>query len=566
MKYQITILLLLCTSLLWAKSTVKTPKWVKNARKAQVSVIATNAEGTIHESQGIIVSEKGELITEYDILKNAVKVSVLDYEGKEYPVKEIIGISPIYNAAYICMDMQKKKVEFLNIATTESPKENDIVYILPNVKADDKVPPTNDTIMQVKTFRDSFHYSTLAHMPNERLRNSAVMSQNGTFIGLLQMPSGEGKNGYVLDASFCTSLDIKVMDAGNTDLNNIAIAKRLPEKEQDALSYLYIYYSKYPESDLDYMDMFIQKYPQNSAGYTMKAERLAGQGKYEEAEQIYENGLAQEGIKKDELYHSMSTVIFNLCKRTDYNTYKDWTLETALDKAQKAYGINPSPIYLNQEAECLYVLKKYNEACNTFMKLAQTNLRSSDIFLYAALCKQQEEAPAEEILALQDSAVNYFNKPYPKEAATAILMRAGTLAQMGKYKEAIVDYNEYEHLMGGQNSAKFYYEREQLEMKCRMYPAALNDIERAIRLAPDEPLFYAECAALNYRVGNLDEAISYAEKAIQLDAEFTDAYRIKGICHAEKKEQKDARSCLQKAIDLGDQLAKDVLEQLDNKK
>ena len=95
-----------------------------------------------------------------------------------------------------------------------------------------------------------------------------------------------------------------------------------------------------------------------------------------------------------------------------------------------------------------------------------------------------------------------------------------------------------------------------------MYPAAMNDIERAIRLNPREPLLYAECAALNYRVGEVDDAIRYATEATQIDPEFADPYRILGVCYSQKGETQKARECLEKAIKLGDTMAKGVLEKL----
>ena len=59
-----------------------------------------------------------------------------------------------------------------------------------------------------------------------------------------------------------------------------------------------------------------------------------------------------------------------------------------------------------------------------------------------------------------------------------------------------------------------------------MYPQALSDIEKAMSLEPKEPLYYVEAAALNYRIGQLDDTIEYAKKAIAIDDKFPDAYRI----------------------------------------
>ena len=111
-------------------------------------------------------------------------------------------------------------------------------------------------------------------------------------------------------------------------------------------------------------------------------------------------------------------------------------------------------------------------------------------------------------------------------------------------------------------NANFYYGREQLEVKCRMYPQALSDIEKTINLAPKEALYYAEAAALNYRLGQIDDAIEYAKRAIVIDEQFADAYRIIGVCYNQKGNKAEARKYLQKAIDLGDTLASGIIDKM----
>ena len=116
--------------------------------------------------------------------------------------------------------------------------------------------------------------------------------------------------------------------------------------------------------------------------------------------------------------------------------------------------------------------------------------------------------------------------------------------------------------MGGQLTSNFYYEREQMEIKCRMYPAALNDIERAIKISPNEPVLYAELAALNYRVNQPDDAIIAAQQAIKLDETFPDPYRIIGVCLNQQGKTAEAKKHLQKAVELGDTIAQGILDKI----
>ena len=558
MKRTLYIFLLASFSLV---TQAKMPKFITKARLAQVSIIAQDANGKLNEGQGVILNDKGEILTEYDILKGAVKATVFDSKGNEYPVSYLCGASSMYNVAKISIEPGKAKLAFLETDSTEIPASSQ-VYILPNVKADKKAIPTEDTITANQKFRESYNYYTLTHSVSERQIGSPVLNAEGHLVGIVQAPAKEGDAGYVIDARFGADMQISVLDAGNADLRSILLPKRLPAGEEAAASFIILSGVRDTAQYLAYVDDFIRLYPSSSTGYVMKAEILAAGQHFADAEKAYEEGLAQEATKKDELHYSLAKVIYELNLNPQYRVYQDWNIERSISEAQKAFEANPQNIYQSQQAHSLYVAKRYDEACNLFLTLTKTNLRSPELFLYAAQCKQAAEAPIEDIIALQDSAVNCYSKPYPQAAANAILMRGTNHAKAGHNREAVADFNDYEHLVGGNLSANFYYEREQLEVKCRMYAAALNDIERAIKLMPNEPLLYAECAALNYRVGQVDEAIHYAEQAIKTDSKFPDAYRILGVCLNEKGNKQKAREYLKKAIELGDTLAQGVLDKM----
>ena len=93
-----------------------------------------------------------------------------------------------------------------------------------------------------------------------------------------------------------------------------------------------------------------------------------------------------------------------------------------------------------------------------------------------------------------------------------------------------------------------------------MFQQALSDIETATRLEPREPLYFAELAAVNVRFSQIDEAIEAARKAIALDDNFADAHRILGICLRQQSKESEARVALQRAIDLGDEIAKTLID------
>lgn len=119
-------------------------KWVKKARKAQVSVVAHTADGQIRETQGVFIDKQGTLVTEYDFLKGAANASVIDGEGREFPVNEVAGASAMYNIAKLKANVGKEKISCLTMATSPSAEMTEI-YIMPNAKADKGAICTSDT-------------------------------------------------------------------------------------------------------------------------------------------------------------------------------------------------------------------------------------------------------------------------------------------------------------------------------------------------------------------------------------------------------------------------------------
>ena len=58
----------------------------------------------------------------------------------------------------------------------------------------------------------------------------------------------------------------------------------------------------------------------------------------------------------------------------------------------------------------------------------------------------------------------------------------------------------------------------------------------------------------------LDECIAACQKAISLNPSIIDSYRILGYAQLQKGDKANARINLQKAIDMGDENAKKIME------
>lgn len=536
------------------------PKWFKKARKIQLTVIASDTQGSVHQAQGYFVNENGDVVTEYDFLKGAEKATAVDAEGNEYNVKRVKGASSLYNTVKLQTTGEKIKSQPL---AQQVAKTDDIVYIMPICSNEKKPVCMIDTIAQVQMFDEEKHpYYTLKHAVEERLAGCPVFNAEGEVLGHIQLPSAKAEApAYVVGVSFPSQFAMSALDANSSDLNAIGIAKDIPDDESQAASYLFLYSRQPKDIFRQAVNDFVSKFPQSSTGYIQLAELQAGQKEYKAAEETYAKALQMNTGRDEEIHHSFAKLLYQAGLQ-DTAPSEGWDLEHALKEAEAAYASKPLPLYTALEGLCHYALKHYDVSYDKFMSMAQTNMRSAEYFLYASQCKQMLKAPQTEILALQDSAIACFPKPYPIEAATYFYLRSKTLASLDRNREAITDMNEYEHLLSGNASANFYYEREQLEVKCRMYAAALSDIERAVALDPKEPILRAEEASVNYRVGELEQAILAAREAVRLDDKFPDAYRILGICLNEKGDKTEARKALLRAKELGDNMADAVLEKI----
>ena len=120
--------------------------------------------------------------------------------------------------------------------------------------------------------------------------------------------------------------------------------------------------------------------------------------------------------------------------------------------------------------------------------------------------------------------------------------------------------NEYEKLMSANINDNFYYIRHQAHIQARLYQQALNDINQAIQMNPQETLYYAEKASLQVRVGLFDDAIVTAKECIAIAPDNSDGYLFLGLAQCMKGDKRQGIDNLKKAKDLGDPQADGLIE------
>ena len=184
---------------------------------------------------------------------------------------------------------------------------------------------------------------------------------------------------------------------------------------------------------------------------------------------------------------------------------------------------------------------------------------TAETWYCAAQCKGQLKDTTA-MLALLDSAMNMFSKPYLKQAAPYLWARANLKYDTKKYREAVNDMNDYEQLMAADVNANFYYIRHQAEIEGRLFQQALNDITQAANMEPKNTFYLAEKASLELRVGLYDQAAETANEIKTLEPDNSDGYLFLGLSQCMKGKKKEGLENLQKAKELGYPQADELIE------
>jgi len=410
------------------------PKWMKKANKSLVTLYAIQEKGDTLLANAFFINEKGDIVAPFNTIRNAREAWIHDYKGKRFEVNRILGFNSTYNAVRLQIEGNNKAIF---IPTSSRPVlKGQTIFSLPDGE---------DEITEVEKANE-YNYYTLKSLVNFEKAGYPVINEMGEVVGVLQTPIlNEKAHNFVLDINFFLGLNVKAIDANHADLRNCKILKQMPKDEDQATSFLYLSSTCDSEMRLAYIEEFIQTYPQKSIGYTMKAQLLSEENKYKEAYQTFEEGIQKVEIGRDEIFYARSLSIYNMVLSKPSSTEEGWNMEQALTDIETAINVNNLPLYTQHKANILYTQKRYEEAGRLYLSLTNTSMRSPELFMYASQCLQKSSGDSTQVLALCDSAVACFTKPYPVSAAPYLLLRGQTYRDAGRLREAISDMNDYEH-------------------------------------------------------------------------------------------------------------------------
>ena len=553
MKRIITILFAACVCCM---VNAQPDKWVKKASKAVFTLKTFNADGSlIGSGNGFFITADGVAVSSYTPFRGAAKAVVIDAMGKEYEVKSIIGANDVYDIAKFRVDATKCQT----LRTAPAAVENTSLWLLP-YNAKNAYSCTAAKVKSVQKVQNDYDYYTLEATAPENTVGCPYLNANGEVVGIQQQSSSDDNTTqYAVGAAFATGLKMTGLSLNDPALKATSIKKDLPDELDQAILTLYLASTLGDaQSFVGLVDDFIAKFPQAPDGYSYKAQIMAAQDNYPEADKYMKLAIDNATDKAEARYNYAKMMYQNLIYFYDSASHA-WSYEQALEQAEQAVALDPQLPYLTQKAQLLFACKRYADSYAAFQDVIGKGGRTAECFYGAARCKEQLNDTTA-CLALLDSAVATFSKPYLKEAAPYIYARAQALAESGKYRLAVNDYNEYENLMISQVNSEFYYIRSQVEAKARLFQQALNDLDKAIDKSPDILLYRSEKASLQIRVHLLDQAIETASECIRLFPDSSDGYLFLGLAQCLKDDKVQGVGNLLKAKDLGDAQADVLIE------
>ena len=530
------------------------PAAVKNVAKSVFTLTTFKEDGSLLASgHGVFVGTDGEAISNLAPFIGAARAVVIDARGNKMDVTRMLGANSIYDVAKFKVDGKTTPAPLASSAA----KAGAQVWLVPySVKSPS---PKSATVRNVETFMDKYSYYIFTLDASDNTVACPFVNAGGEVIGLMQ-PSTTNSDIHAPDARYVADLKMSALSANEDVFRKISIPTALPDdREQAVLALMIIGQNGDSLKHAAAVDDFLKAYPALLDGYVAKAQIAVRANKFDDAAKSMEKAISSVA-NKDDAHFNYSKIIYD---KELYNPapYSSWSLDKALDEAEKAYSINPLPVYRHQQALVKFSKGEYRQAYDMFMALTATSLHNSELYYEAARCKQMMKAPNTEVLALLDSAVNNTDTLRIVEAAPYFLARADVYVEEGNYRQAVFDYTRYELLKGRrQLGADFYYVREQAEVKGKLFKQALIDINMAVMLAPKEPLYWAEKASLELRVNMIDEAMKTAQHCVELAPDYADGYLLLGLAQVQKGNKAEGLENMKKAQELGNEQAEKLIE------
>ena len=560
------LFIFLCTFLFIGNTFAQGPKWVTKAKKAVFSIITFDKENNIlQRSNGFFISEDGVGVSDYQVFNGAHRAVIIDTNGKERPVYSILGADDTYNVIKFKVDMSGKRTAKLDIYSTEINVGTEVVVLPYSLSKDQACRP--GVVRSVENIRDGFKFYSLDMRLSDDLISCPLMTTSGEVVGIMEKSEGRSISdmlAHAVDVKFIDNLSINAMSFDDATLNAVHIRKGVPADLGQALAYVLMMKDKL--SKKDYSDLLVDfqaQFPMSADGYFNRAYYFL------ENEKVSEDDLKQASLEiskalslKDpssDVYFSAAKLIILASGLDIAKDKKGWKIEEAMELLDKAIELDPLPLYYQIKGDVYSALEDWGNALACYEKVNASNLASAQTFFVTAQLQERNGSSYDVVLASLDSCLERVTKPYDVNSAVYLIERARVREELGKFRDAVFDMNDYYFAVNGQVNDGFFYYREQIAVKAKMYQQALDDIATALKMNPDEMTYYSESAALHLKIGRYKEAIEIADAMLSKDKLFAEAYRLKGIAQMQLKDKNSCDS-FKKAQELGDPYVEELIK------
>ena len=200
------------------------PSAVKNAAKSTFRLVCYDANGNRNaETYGVFTSTDGEAVAPWSALSTAARAEVVDFNGKTYNVRTLVGVNELYDVCRFRVDASKTQSAAMATATVPA---NSKVWLV-NF-ADKKVKTDEYSVERSEKFMDKYAYYIFAYNDKSGVAGSPFVNANGQVIGLLQQ-SETNIETHAVDPRFATTLAFNSLDVARPDYNKTAIRMQLPD-------------------------------------------------------------------------------------------------------------------------------------------------------------------------------------------------------------------------------------------------------------------------------------------------------------------------------------------------
>lgn len=533
----------------------KAPSWAKKAAKSVCSLLTYDADGVLkNKGQGVFISDDGVCITDYKLLEDADSVVVITKDGKQYPVHYVAGCDDLYDLAKLKVEI--KNSPFLPFAQAPAAVDEKVYVVL---YSDAKNPVLKEaTVKLVDNARDGDHYYTL-QMPALRMAKSCpVVNAAGELIGLYQYTNND-EEAYACGVKMAANLSFDAFMFQNVLVSSIKLLKKLPDNENDAQVAMVMGRPSMDDATyLAYLDLYREQFPDSPYSYERMADYCLDKGRTDQAVDEIQDAFSRYQ-NEDEAYYAMAK--FKYAAADSLAGTKGYSMNDAYEDVKMAIAVKPQPLYYQLRAQIEKALGDYDAALESYDVVLGSNMCSLAAINDYILINEMRGASLSSQVELVDTLRKTYADKLGADSTELLYVKALYLDRSGDYAKALQCLLAYSAAYDEQMTADFFYYREQVALKARRYQQAMNDINQAMKLVPDNLTYMVEYAGLCIIANDYDKAISILQQCHDRDAANQDINRLLGLALIQVGRNDEACTYLTAAKEAGDIVAERLCEQ-----